>query len=92
MARGWAFYKAFFSGKEGLPSLPLELPAAIGTEAHLEVPLGSLVALPTFKEIVPCSRFSGSLVAINFMQYLIKKAGGKHASQRPVVDACIASA
>lgn len=63
----------------------------MGTEAHLGAPLGSSVALPTFKEVVPYSRFSGSLVAINFMQYLIKKAGGKHTSKRPVVAACIAT-
>lgn len=84
------FTRPFFR-KEGLPSLPLGFPAAIGTKAHLGAPLGRLVALPAFKAVVPYSRFSGSLVAINSMQYLIKKADGKHASQRPAVHVCIAT-
>lgn len=72
--------QCLFSGREGLPSLSLESPAATDTEAHLGAPRGSLVALPTFTEVMSHSRFSGSLVAIDLMQYFIAKAGGKHTS------------
>lgn len=80
------FTRPFFR-KEGSPSAAVGVPSST---AHLGALLGSLVVLPTFEEVVPCSRFRGSL-ALNFTQYLMKKAGGRHSSQRPVVHACIAT-
>lgn len=61
----------------------------MSTESHLGASLGSSVPLPTSKEVVPYTRFSGSLAAMNFNAVPCKKK--EMGSTKPGIDACIAT-